>query len=167
MKQILSRALLLLLVIGAIFGLSSCKVFVEPEPSVYDLVVNEFERNVVYGSELDISGLAVTVTTGEKVEYGVFAVLKERLGENDVFNESGEAASGVIAAEISSHGFINFGLKIVGFTEAQKSKEFALGAFVCTVSDTAREYSYIQEKKPIEGEKYSFISFNDYVAPKE
>ena len=105
--------------------------------------------------------------TGEKVEYGVFAVLKERLGENDVFNESGEAASGVIAAEISSHGFINFGLKMVGFTEAQKSKDFALGAFVCTVNGTAREYSYIQEEKPIEGEKYSFISFNDYVAPKE
>lgn len=69
MKQILSRTLLLLVVLGAILGLSSCKIFVEPEPSTYDLVVDRFERNVIYGSELDLSGLKIKVTTGTDVEY--------------------------------------------------------------------------------------------------
>ena len=69
MKQILSRMLLLLVVIAAIFGLSSCKIFVEQEPSTYDLVVNDFERSVVYGSELDLSGLDIEVTTAGKVKY--------------------------------------------------------------------------------------------------
>ena len=69
MKQILSRTLLLLVVIAAILGLSSCKIFVEPEPSTYDLEVDKFERNVVYGSELDLSGLRIKVTTGTDVEY--------------------------------------------------------------------------------------------------
>ena len=69
MKQILSRTLLLLVVIAAILGLSSCKIFVEPEPSTYDLEVDKFERNVVYGSKLDLSGLKIKVTTGTDVEY--------------------------------------------------------------------------------------------------
>ena len=69
MKQILSRTLLLLVVLGAILGLSSCKIFVEPEPSTYELVVDRFERNVIYGSELDLSGLKIKVTTGTDVEY--------------------------------------------------------------------------------------------------
>ena len=69
MKQILSRTLLLLVVLGAILGLSSCKIFVEPEPSTYELVADRFERNVIYGSELDLSGLKIKVTTGTDVEY--------------------------------------------------------------------------------------------------
>ena len=69
MKQILSRTLLLIVVIAAIFGLSSCKIFVEQEPSTYDLVVNNFERSVVYGSELDLSGLDIEVTTAGEVKH--------------------------------------------------------------------------------------------------
>ena len=69
MKQILSRILLLVVVIAAILGLSSCKIFVEQEPSTYDIVVNRFERNVVYGSELDLSGIDIEVTTNGEVKY--------------------------------------------------------------------------------------------------
>ena len=69
MKQILSRTLLLLVVIAAILGLSSCKIFIEPEPSTYDLIINKFERNVVFGSELDLSGLDIEVTTGTDVKH--------------------------------------------------------------------------------------------------
>ena len=69
MKQIFSRILLLVVVIAAILGLSSCKIFVEQEPSTYDLVVNKFERSVVYGSELNLSGLDIEVTTGGEVKH--------------------------------------------------------------------------------------------------
>ena len=69
MKQILCRILLLTVVIAAILGLSSCKIFVEPEASLYDLEVNKFERSIVYGSELDLSGLKIKVTTGTEIEY--------------------------------------------------------------------------------------------------
>ena len=69
MKQIFSRILLLVVVIAAILGLSSCKIFVEQEPSTYDLVVNKFERSVVYGSELNLSGLDIEVTTNGEVKH--------------------------------------------------------------------------------------------------
>ena len=77
MKQILCRILLLAVVIAAIFGLSSCKIFVEQEPSTYDLIVNNFERSVVYGSELDLSGLDIEVTTEGEVKH--VAVTKDMI----------------------------------------------------------------------------------------
>lgn len=68
MKQIFCRILVVLTVIAAILGLSSCNIFIEEEPTMYDLVVNNFEREVVYGTELNISGLEIKVTTGDAVE---------------------------------------------------------------------------------------------------
>ena len=69
MKQILCRILVLLAVIAAILGLSSCNIFIEQEPTVYDLVVNHFDREVVYGTKLDLSGLEIEATTGDDVKY--------------------------------------------------------------------------------------------------
>lgn len=69
MKQILCRILVLLVVVAAILGLSSCNIFIEQEPTFYDLVVNNFDREVVYGSELDFSGLEIEATTGDDVKY--------------------------------------------------------------------------------------------------
>ena len=69
MKQILCRILVLLVVVAAILGLSSCNIFIEQDVTFYDLVVNDFDREVVYGSELDFSGLEIEATTGDDVKY--------------------------------------------------------------------------------------------------
>ncbi len=68
MKQILCRILVLLVVIAAILGLSSCNIFIEPELTTYDLVVEDFDREVVFGSELDLEGLYLRATTGDDVK---------------------------------------------------------------------------------------------------
>ena len=69
MKQILCRILVLLVVVAAILGLSSCNIFIEQDVTFYDLVVKDFDREVVYGSELDFSGLEIEATTGDDVKY--------------------------------------------------------------------------------------------------
>ena len=102
--------------------------------------------------------------TGEKVSYGVFAVLADKIGTDDIFGADGKALEGVIAADITGAGFNLFTLKITGFTEAQKKLPFAMGAFVGTEKDGATEYSYLQIAAPAEGEKYYFASYNEVVA---
>ncbi|MBO4982754.1 MAG: hypothetical protein J6D23_01735, partial [Clostridia bacterium] len=71
-----------------------------------------------------------TEATGKILKYGVFAVLKDRLGDNDVFADDGTAAEGVINAEITSYEFVAFELKIAGFTDEHKDTKFAMGAYV-------------------------------------
>ncbi len=88
MKQILCRILLLTVVIAAIFGLSSCKIFVEQEPSTYNFVVNKFERSVVYGSELDLSGLDIEVKTAGEVKH--VAVTKDMVTSGGSTDSVGE-----------------------------------------------------------------------------
>ena len=68
MKRILCRFLVLLVVIAAILGLSSCNIFIEPEVTTYDLVVESFDREVVYGSKLNLDGLYIEATTGDDVK---------------------------------------------------------------------------------------------------
>ena len=102
--------------------------------------------------------------TGTTVKYGVFAVLKEKLGANDIFDENGEAAQGVVSAEIKNNT-VAFDLKITGFTtEAQKNAQLALGAYVKITDGEASSYSYMQDKAPSDGEGYHFASFNDVYA---
>ena len=99
--------------------------------------------------------------TGKTLKYGVFAVLKDSLGENDIFGENGTVANGVINAEISRRDFAAFELKIIGFTDDQKDTKLAMGAYVAVTHGDATEYSYMQVGTPGEGEKYCFVSYND------
>ena len=102
--------------------------------------------------------------TGKTLKYGVFAVLQDRLGENDVFAEDGTVADGVINAEITNYDFVAFELKIVGFTtEIHKNAKLAMGAYVAVTDGEATEYSYMQGGEPNENEKYNFVSYNDVV----
>lgn len=96
------------------------------------------------------------------MKYGVFAVLKDKLGTNDVFSENGEAANGVISAEITNYSFAAFELKIVGFTDEYKDTELAMGAYVTVTDGEKTEYSYMQatDKGAKEG-SYYFVSYND------
>ncbi len=102
--------------------------------------------------------------TGKTLKYGVFAVSKDRLGDNDIFGEDGTVAEGVINAEITNHQFVAFELKIVGFTDKQKDTKLALGAYVAVTDGETTEYSYMQDDT--NGElvgKYYFVSYNDIV----
>ena len=99
--------------------------------------------------------------TGNVVSYGVFAVTEDKIGNNDIFDESGKARAGVISADLTYSGFAIFNLKMVGFTAEQKDIDIAMGAFVGTTLDGSTEYAYLQIAKPTDGEKYFFASFND------
>ncbi len=107
--------------------------------------------------------------TGVSINYGVFAVMKDNIGNNDIFDADGTAQAGVIAADITESGFDLFNLKIFGFTEAQKEIDLAMGAFVGTSKDGVTEYSYLQIAPAANGEKYFFASYIDVLAllPKE
>ena len=101
-------------------------------------------------------------TTDKTFNYGVFAILKDRLGDNDVFAQDGTAIEGSINADITSYEFVAFELKIVGFTEeAQKDIKLAMGAYVAETDGETTKYSYLQAGTPAENEKYCFVSYND------
>lgn len=102
-----------------------------------------------------------TTATGKILKYGVFAVLQEKLGTNDIFDEKGKASNGVINAEIDSYQYVSFELRIVGFTEKYKDTKIAIGAYTAVTEGDITVYSYMQLGTPNEGEKYCFISFND------
>jgi hypothetical protein len=102
--------------------------------------------------------------TGERVNYGVFAVKADNIGKNDIFDENGVERQGVIAADITDSGFGLFNLKITGFDEKQKYIDLAIGAYVGTAKDGMVKYSYLQIAPATEGEKYYFASYNDVVA---
>ena len=101
--------------------------------------------------------------TGKTLKYGVFAVLQDRLGDNDVFAEDGTVAEGAINADITSYEFALFELKIVGFTDEYKDIKLAMGAYVAVTDGESTEYSYMQGGEPNENEKYCFVSYNDIV----
>ena len=99
--------------------------------------------------------------TGKTLKYGMFVVLKDRLGDNDVFGADGTVADGVINIEIANHDYSWLELKIVGFTDTQKDIKLAMGAYVAVTDGETTEYSYLQFGTPNENEKYSFVSYND------
>ena len=101
--------------------------------------------------------------TGKTLKYGVFAVLKDRLGDNDVFSVDGTVAEGVIDVEITKYEFAVFEIKIVGFTDEQKDTKLAMGAYVAVTDGETTEYSYMQSGTPNENEKYCFVSYNDII----
>ena len=108
--------------------------------------------------------LAYEEITGETVNYGVFAVLAEKIGANDIFDSEGKALAGVIAADITDTDFDIFNLKIVGFTDKQLDIDLAMGAYVGVSKDGATEYAYLQDVTAEKNDKYYFASYNDVKA---
>ncbi len=100
--------------------------------------------------------------TGEKLNYGVFAVRADRIETNDIFDADGKALDGVIAADITGSGYTLFNLKITGFTSEQKDIDLAMGAYVGTTKEEKTTYSYLQIAAPTNG-KYYCASYNDVV----
>ena len=101
--------------------------------------------------------------TGDTVSYGIFAVTKNSLGENDVFSSDGTTVSGAVVAEIGNTQFSLIELKIVDIADDQKDVKLAIGAYVGVNNGEATEYSYVQAGTKADGEKYVFDSYNDIV----
>ena len=102
--------------------------------------------------------------TGIELSYGMFATTKQAVGNGDIFDADGNTVSGAITLDVTKSGFTFLSLKMVGFdTEESKAVEFAIGAYAVTTLEGEKSYSYLQEGTPLEGEKYAFIKYSDYV----
>ena len=100
--------------------------------------------------------------TGKTIRYGAFVVSKDNIGEGEIFAEDGKTIDGAICAEVTEYGFSTFSIEVIGFTSAQRSLPFAMGAYVAEVGADATEYSYIQREAPSENDIYHFVSY-DYI----
>ena len=134
-------------------ALFTCRGYSAPENGKGGIAIGFTVNNVAIAEYEEI--------TGKTLKYGVFAVLQDRLGNNDVFADDGTVADGVISAEMTNYEFAVFELKIVGFTDTQKDIELAMGAYVAVTDGKTTEYSYLQSGTPNENEKYCFVSYND------
>ena len=103
------------------------------------------------------------IITGVEVSYGLFAGTKAGLGTNDVIGEDGNAIAGTITAGFDGSEYSYMFIKMFGFNEDNKDTLFAIGAYVEVANGQSKTYSYLQESKPNDGEKYSFIKYNDFV----
>ena len=100
--------------------------------------------------------------TGKILRYGMFAVSQNKLGNNDVFDASGNATQGVLFADITTAKNTVLELKIVGFTSENTDAKLAIGAFVKMTGEEGSEYAYLQDDT--RGDKigkYYFASYND------
>ncbi|MBO5091200.1 MAG: leucine-rich repeat protein [Clostridia bacterium] len=102
--------------------------------------------------------------TGIKVSYGLFVGTKNALGTKDVIGEDGKAVAGAITVGFDGSVYSYMYIKMVGFdTEESKAVEFAIGAYAVTTENEQKKYSYLQHGTPLEGDKYAFIKYNDFV----
>ena len=109
-----------------------------------------------------------TKVTGKTLKYGVFAVSKDKLGENDVFGADGSLVTGAISFDVTDYEYSAFALKIIGFADNQKATMLAMGAYVAVTDGETTTYSYLQDDQ--KGEKvgnYYFVSYNTIVPPQE
>ncbi|MBQ8146702.1 MAG: hypothetical protein IJ039_07945 [Clostridia bacterium] len=146
-------------------GCTRCDDYVEKELAPLfacrGYSASENGSGIAIGYSVDVKAVSeYEEATGKTLKYGAFVVTKDKLGNNSIFGENGEAASGVINAEMTSYQLSVFELKIVGFTDLQKDIKLAMGAYV----DNGTEYSYIQDttKGKLDG-KYYFASYNEII----
>ena len=98
--------------------------------------------------------------TGDEFKFGMFAGRDVKLGESDAVNVNGEALTGIASVDYTARDFDIVEFKVIGFvTDEHKDANLALGIYVIDGEDV----SYVQAAKPNEGEKYSYISYNDLV----
>ena len=102
--------------------------------------------------------------SGATLSYGLFATTKQSIGSSDIFDKDGNTVNGAIALDVTESGFAFISLKMVGFdTEESKAVEFAIGAYTVTTENEQKKYSYLQYGTPLEGDKYAFIKYSDFV----
>ena len=101
--------------------------------------------------------------TGNKVEYGMYATIKDILDGNEILDAEGNAGSGAVKVSVPTD-YVNLEIKLLGIGDDQKDTLFALGAYVkLTKEDETVEYSLVEYAKPKENDKYYFTSYNEIV----
>lgn len=106
-----------------------------------------------------------TEITGKSLEFGVFATLKDTIGNKEIFKENGEKEDGVIAWNLTSGNPQAFEIKVDGFkTEEQKDTKVVLGAYIIEKDGDNKTIYYSQVEEPTNGEKYFGVSYNEAIA---
>ncbi|MBO4983423.1 MAG: leucine-rich repeat domain-containing protein [Clostridia bacterium] len=154
------------------YSCPTCDGYAEATPSALPLFscqgisASKVGNGISVGFKVDSAAIEnYTKVTGNTVKYGVFAVAQEKLKDNDIFDEQGNAFDGAVTVEIKRMDFAGFDIKVMGFeTDAQKATKLALGAYAMVSNGEGVEYSYMQSENPLEGEKYSFVTYNEAVA---
>ena len=100
--------------------------------------------------------------TGKTLSFGVFAAAQQKLGESTIFDEDGNAMTGVINADLTSYSVDAFEIKIVGFNDTQKDLKLVMGAYA---TEDGVKYSYLQSTNVGSkmGAHYA-VSYNEVVA---
>ena len=99
--------------------------------------------------------------TNSSFKYGIFAVAETKIETNELFKADGSLTTSSVCADLSNT-VTSATLKIVGFnTEVQKDLKIAMGIFTTEGQAGALKHTYAQAKAPNQGDKYSFITYND------
>lgn len=98
---------------------------------------------------------------GTTISFGVFAVAKEMLGSNDIFDENGEMSAGVLGTEIkTSH--VAFEIKVTNIPEDKATVALALGAYVKETEGETVTYTYLQDTtKGTQAGNYWFVCYEN------
>ena len=118
------------------------------------------DSEVAVAYQVNKAAIADYELTGKTFKYGVYAVAQEKLGDSDIFGENG-ANINAFTKEITNYKNDAFELRLAGFSDAQKSKKFAMGAYVEVNDGGEKIYSYLQFGDVTEGAKYAFVTYND------
>ena len=142
--------------IGTIPALFGCQGYSVQEGGTSGIVIGYYvNRKAIADYEAFV---------GKTLNYGVFAVAQNRIENNDIFDENGNTIDGVVSVKITNVEFSFFELKITGFTQETEDKKLAMGAYVTLTDGDTREYAYLQEGTPNDGDKYYFASYTDVVS---
>jgi len=95
-----------------------------------------------------------------ELSYGVFAVLYDKIGENDVVNADGTGMTGAVVQKLITQPYAAVELKISGIADdEQKNAKLSMGVFVIEKGET-NKVSYLQADEPQEG-RYTYTTFNN------
>ena len=128
----------------------------------YSAPMSGEKAGIAIGFTIDNEAIKEYRKTGKSISFGAYAVAQQRLGENDIFDENGNATAGVISADLTDYDIDVFELKIVGFAENQKDIKLSFGAYV---TEDGKTYSYLQSNTAGElvGSYYA-VSYNSVIA---
>lgn len=130
-----------------------CNGYSIPEDNRISVAISyEINRNAIDEYKISNDGF----------EFGVFAVLGSKIGNNELFKEDGSITTKSICADLTNEELNSVTFKIFGFElEEHKSLELAMGVYTRETVDNKAKYSYLQAKEAAENQRYSLITYND------
>lgn len=139
------------------------KVSEEAEALIHFIGYSAFEKDytaIAIGYAINEDAISAYESINKTtLKYGLFAASEDKLNGGDIFS-----TSGAITVDMTGFEYDVFVLKIVGFTDANKTAKLAIGAYFESIDGEAKEYSFIQDGTPADGEKYYFASYNEMIS---